>query len=35
MTETRFYEPTRLSIPHKPLFSQKPLDANLIDVVVI
>ena len=28
MTETRFYEPTRLSTPPKPLFSLKPLDAT-------
>jgi len=30
MTETRFYEPARLSTPPKPLFSLKPLDANLL-----
>ena len=28
MTETRFYEPARLSTPNKPLFSLKPLDAT-------
>ena len=29
MTETRFYEPARLSTPSKPLFSLvKPLDAT-------
>ena len=28
MTETRFYEPARLSTPVKPLFSLKPLDAT-------
>ena len=28
MTETRLYEPVRLSIPAKPLFSLKPLDAT-------
>ena len=27
-TETRFYEPERLSTPAKPLFSLKPLDAT-------
>ena len=35
MTETRFYEPARLSTLHKPLFSLKPLDANLVEVIVI
>ena len=35
MTETRFYEPARLSTPPKPLLSLKPLDANLVDVIVI
>ena len=35
MTETRVYEPTRLSTPPKPLFSLKPLDANLVEVIVI
>ena len=29
MTETRFYEPARLSIPPKPLFSLKLLDATV------
>ena len=28
MTETRFYEPARLSFPPKPLFLLKPLDAT-------
>ena len=28
MTETRFYEPARLSTPPKPLFSLEPLDAE-------
>ena len=28
MAETRFYEPARLSISPKPLFSLKPLDAT-------
>ena len=28
MTETRFYEPVRLSNPPKPLFSLQPLDAT-------
>ena len=28
MTETRFYEPARLSTPNKALFSLKPLDAT-------
>ena len=35
MTETRVYEPTRLSTPPKPLFPLKPLDANLDEVIVI
>ena len=35
MTETRFYEPARLSIPPKPLLSLKPLDTNLVEVIVI
>ena len=35
MTETRFYEPARLSTPPKPLFSLKLLDANLVEVIVI
>ena len=35
MTETRFYEPARLSTPVKPLFSLKPLDANLGEVIFI
>ena len=35
MTETRFYEPARLSTLPKPLFSLKPLDANLVEVIVI
>ena len=35
MTETRFYEPARLSTPPKPLFWLKPLDANLVEVIVI
>ena len=30
MTETRFYEPARLSNPPKPLFSLKQLNANLV-----
>ena len=34
MTETRFFEPARLSIPPKPLFSVKPLNANLVEVIV-
>ena len=29
------YEPARLSPPAKPLFSLKPLDANLVEVIVI
>ena len=29
------YEPARLSTPHKPLFSLKPLDSNLVEVIVI
>ena len=35
MTETEFYEPARLSTPPKPLFSLKPMDANLVEVIVI
>ena len=35
MTETRFYEPARLSTTVKPLFSLKPLDANLREVIFI
>ena len=35
MTKTRFYEPAKLSTPAKPLFSLKPLDANLVEVIVI
>ena len=35
MTETKFYEPARLSAPPKPLFSLKPLDANQVEVIVI
>ena len=35
MTETRFYEPARLSTLPKPLFSLKPLDVNLVEVIVI
>ena len=35
MTDSRFYEPARLSTPPKPLFSLKPLDANLVEVIVI
>ena len=35
LTETRFYEPTRLSTPPKHLLSLKPLDANLVEVIVI
>ena len=35
MTDTRFYEPARLSTPPKALFSLKPLDANLVEVIVI
>ena len=35
MTETRVYEPARLSTPPKPLFSLNPLDANLFEVIVI
>ena len=31
MTDTRFYEPARLSTPRKPLFSLKSLDAYLVD----
>ena len=31
MTETSCYEPTRLSIPPKPLFSLKPEDKNSED----
>ena len=34
MTETRFHEPTRLSTQSKPLFSLKPLYANLVEVIV-
>ena len=34
MTETTFYEPARLSNRPKPLFSLKPLDANLVEVIV-
>ena len=30
MTETKFYEPARLSTPPKPLFSLKPLDLNQV-----
>ena len=30
MTETRFYEPARLSTLVKPLFSLKPLDATTL-----
>ena len=33
MTETRFYEPARPSTPPKPLFSLKPLGANLVVVI--
>ena len=29
MTETRFYEPVRLSTPPNPLFSLQPLDATI------
>ena len=35
MTETRFYEPARLNTPPRPLSSLKPLDANLVEVIVI
>ena len=35
MNETEFYEPARLSVPPKPLFSLKPLEANLVEVIVI
>ena len=35
MTETRFYEPARLSTPPKPLLSLKPLDANLVKVIIL
>ena len=35
MTETRIYEPARQSSPPNPLFSLKPLDANLVDIIVI
>ena len=35
MTETRFYELARLSTPPKPVFLLKPLDANLVQVIVI
>ena len=31
MTETRFYEPARLSTPPKPLFSLKQPDADLVE----
>ena len=31
----RFYEPARLSTPLKHLFSLKPLDVNLVEVIVI
>ena len=34
MPET-IYEPAALSILHKPLFSLKPLDANLGEVIVV
>ena len=34
MTETRFHEPKRLSTQPKPLFSLKPLYANLVEVIV-
>ena len=34
-TETRFYEPERLSTPAKPLFSLKPLDATTWFRVVV
>ena len=34
MTKTRIYEPARLSTPPKPLFSLKPLHANLVEVIV-
>ena len=34
MTETRFYEPARLSTPPKPLFSLKLLDADLVEVML-
>ena len=29
------YEPARMSTPPEPLFSLKPLDANLVEVIVI
>ena len=35
MTETRVYEPTRLSTPPEALFPLKPLDANLDEVIVM
>ena len=35
MTETRFYEPARLSTPVEAFFLLKPLDANLVEVIVI
>ena len=35
MTETRIYEPARQSSPPNPLFSLKPLDANLVEIFVI
>ena len=34
MTKTRIYEPAGLSTPPKPLFSLKPLHANLVEVIV-
>ena len=33
MTETTFYEPARLSSPLNPLFSLKPLDSNLVELI--
>ena len=36
MTETRFYEPARLStLPKTLVFTKKPLDANLVKFIVI
>ena len=35
MIETRLYEPARLSNRPKHLFSLKPLDANLVELIVI
>ena len=35
MTETKIYEPARMSTPPKPLFSLQTMDANLVKVIVI